>query len=103
MIYPSLDTTEPWFLNTGFFLYDIINYMREFVFNSIKGKGGRTMPAPKAVYVKDLATGKTRKFKSQFAADDFFGLKRGYMKDLKTKLGGRNKKFEIMEVPKEEL
>lgn len=61
------------------------------------------MPAPKSVYVKDLSTGKTRKFKSQFAADDFYGLKRGYMKDLKTKLGGRNKKFEITEVPKEEL
>lgn len=61
------------------------------------------MPAPVPVYVKDLATGKTRKFRSQFAADEFFGLKKGYMKDLKTKLGGRNKKFEIMEVPKEEL
>ncbi len=33
------------------------------------------MPAPKAVYVKDLSTGKTRKFKSQFAADDFYGLR----------------------------
>nr|DAE63691.1 MAG TPA: hypothetical protein [Caudoviricetes sp.] len=30
MIYPPLDTTESWFLHTGFFLYDIINYMREF-------------------------------------------------------------------------
>nr|DAQ52221.1 MAG TPA: hypothetical protein [Caudoviricetes sp.] len=24
MIYPPLDTIEPWFLYTGFFLYDII-------------------------------------------------------------------------------
>lgn len=59
------------------------------------------MPAPVSVIVKDLATGQSRKFKSQFQADEFYGLKKGYMKDLKTKLGGRNRKFEIMEVPKE--
>lgn len=59
------------------------------------------MPAPKAVYVKDLSTGQTRKFKSQFAADDFYNKKRGYFKDIKTKLGGRNRHFEITEAPKE--
>lgn len=60
------------------------------------------MPAPKPVYVKDLSTGQTRKFKSQFSADEFYGKKRGYFKDVKTKLGGRNRSFEITEVPKEE-
>lgn len=60
------------------------------------------MPAPKPVYVKDLATGQTRKFKSQFQADEFYGKKRGYFKDVKTKLGGRNRHFEITEAPKEE-
>lgn len=60
------------------------------------------MPAPKPVYVKDLATGQTRKFKSQFAADDFYNKKRGYFKDIKTKLGGRNRHFEITEAPKED-
>lgn len=59
------------------------------------------MPAPKPIIVKDLSTGQSRKFKSQFAADEFYGLKKGYMKDVRTKLGGRNKKFEVMEVPKE--
>lgn len=60
------------------------------------------MPAPKPVIVKDLATGQSRKFKSQFQADEFYGKKRGYFKDIKTKLGGRNRHYEIMEVPKEE-
>ena len=59
------------------------------------------MPAPKSIYVKDLSTGQTRKFKSQFAADEFYGKNRGYFKDVKTKLGGRNRHFEITEVPKE--
>lgn len=36
------------------------------------------MPAPKEIVVKDLSTGQTRKFKSQFAADDFYGKKHGY-------------------------
>lgn len=36
------------------------------------------MPAPKPIVVKDLATGQSRKFPSQFAADDFYGKKRGY-------------------------
>lgn len=60
------------------------------------------MPAPKPVIVKDLATGQSRKFKSQFQADEFYGKKRGYFKDIKVKLGGRNRHYEIMEVPKEE-
>lgn len=60
------------------------------------------MPAPKPVYVKDLATGQTRKFKSQFQADEFYGKNRGYFKDVKTKLGGRNRHFEITEAPKED-
>ena len=59
------------------------------------------MPAPKPVIVKDLATGQSRKFKSQFQADEFYGKKRGYFKDIKTKLGGRNRHYEIMEMPKE--
>lgn len=59
------------------------------------------MPAPKPVIVKDLATGQSRKFNSQFAADDFYGKKRGYFKDVKTKLGGRNRHYEIMNIPKE--
>ena len=59
------------------------------------------MPAPKPVLVKDLSTGQTRKFKSQFAADEFYGKKRGYFKYVKTKLGGRNRSFEITEAPKE--
>lgn len=59
------------------------------------------MPAPKPVYVKDLATGQTRKFKSQFQADEFYGKNLGYFKDVKTKLGGRNRHFEITEAPKE--
>lgn len=59
------------------------------------------MPAAKPVLVKELSTGITRKFPSQFAADTFYNKKRGYMKDLKTKLGGRNKHFEITEVPKD--
>lgn len=59
------------------------------------------MPAPKPVIVKDLATGQSRKFKSQFAADEFYGKKRGYFKDVKTKLGGRNRHYEIMNIPKE--
>nr|DAZ56064.1 MAG TPA: hypothetical protein [Caudoviricetes sp.] len=33
MIYPPLDTIEPWFLYTGFFLYDIIIDIRELAFN----------------------------------------------------------------------
>lgn len=60
------------------------------------------MPAPKPVLVKDLQTGITRKFKSQFAADEFYLKKRGYFKDVKTKLGGRNKFYEITEAPKGE-
>jgi hypothetical protein len=59
------------------------------------------MPAAKPVLVKEMATGITRKFKSQFAADEFYEKKRGYFKDIKTKLGGRNKHFEITEAPKE--
>lgn len=59
------------------------------------------MPAPKPVIIKDLATGQSRKFKSQFAADEFYGKKRGYFKDVKTKLGGRNRHYEIIDVPKE--
>ena len=59
------------------------------------------MPAPKPVIVKDLSTGQSRKFKSQFQADEFYGKKRGYFKDIKTKLGGRNRHYEIMEMPKE--
>jgi hypothetical protein len=60
------------------------------------------MPAPKPVIVKDLATGQSRKFRSQFQADEFYGKKRGYFKDIKTKLGGRNRHYEIMEIPKED-
>ena len=60
------------------------------------------MPAPKPIVVKDLATGQSRKFPSQFAADKFYGKNFGYFKDVRTKLGGRNKKFEVIEVPKEE-
>lgn len=60
------------------------------------------MPAPKPVLVKELSTGITRKFRSQFAADEFYDKKRGYFKDVKTKLGGRNKQFEITEAPKGE-
>lgn len=60
------------------------------------------MPAPKPVIIKDLATGQSRKFKSQFAADLFYNRPKGYFKDVKTKLGGRNRHYEIMEVPKEE-
>lgn len=33
MIYPPLDTVEPWFLYTGFFFYDIIIDIRELAFN----------------------------------------------------------------------
>lgn len=54
------------------------------------------MPAPKKICIKDLYTGKTRVFKSQTEADDFYGKKRGYFKDVKTKLGGKNKKYEIL-------
>lgn len=60
------------------------------------------MPAPKPVIVKDLATGQSRKFRSQFQADEFYGKKRGYFKDIKTKLGGRNRHYEIMEISKED-
>lgn len=60
------------------------------------------MPAAKPVIVKDLSTGQSRKFKSQFQADEFYGKKRGYFKDVKTKLGGRNKFYEITEVPNKE-
>ena len=60
------------------------------------------MPAPKPVYVKDLATGQTRKFKSQFQADEFYGKKRGYFIDVKTKLGGRNRHYEIIELTDEQ-
>lgn len=59
------------------------------------------MPAPKPVIVKDLQTGQSRKFKSQYAADDFYNKNRGYFKDIKTKLGGRNRHYEIIEAPKE--
>lgn len=58
------------------------------------------MPAAKPIFVKELSTGVTRKFPSQFAADEFYGHPRGYMKDVRTKLGGRNKKYEVTEVPK---
>lgn len=59
------------------------------------------MPAPKPVIVKDLQTGQSRKFKSQYAADDFYNKKRGYFKDIKTKLGGRNRHYEIIEASRE--
>ena len=59
------------------------------------------MPAPKPIIVKDLQTGVARQFKSQNAADNFYGKKLGYFKDVKTKLGGRNRLYEIIEVPKE--
>lgn len=59
------------------------------------------MPAPKPIIVKDLQTGHARQFKSQNAADNFYGKKLGYFKDVKTKLGGRNRLYEIIEVPKE--
>ena len=63
------------------------------------------MPAPKPIVVKDLATGQSRKFPSQFAADKFYGKKFGYFKDVRTKLGGRNRHYEIIEIteaPKED-
>ena len=59
------------------------------------------MPAPKPIIVKDLQTGVARQFNSQNAADNFYGKKLGYFKDVKTKLGGRNRLYEIIEVPKE--
>ena len=54
------------------------------------------MPAPKPIIVKDLQTGVARQFKSQYAADDFYNKKRGYFKDVRTKLGGRNRLYEII-------
>lgn len=36
------------------------------------------MPAAKPIYVKDLSTGKTRKFNSQSEADRFYNKKSGY-------------------------
>lgn len=60
------------------------------------------MPAPKPIIVKDLQTGNARQFKSQYAADDFYNKKRGYFKDVRTKLGGRNRLYEIIEVPRED-
>lgn len=59
------------------------------------------MPARKPIIVKDLQTGVARQFKSQNAADNFYGKKLGYFKDVRTKLGGRNRLYEIIEVPKE--
>ncbi|WZP34227.1 hypothetical protein [Enterococcus phage vB_Efm3_KEN20] len=60
------------------------------------------MGAPKPIIVKDLATGQSRKFKSQFAADEFYGKKFGYFKDVRTKLGGRNRHYEIIEMKDEQ-
>lgn len=59
------------------------------------------MPAPIPIIVKDLQTGVSRQFKSQNAADNFYGKNLGYFKDVKVKLGGRNRLYEIIEVPKE--
>lgn len=59
------------------------------------------MPAPKPIFVKDLSTGKTRKFDSQTAADKFYNKKSGYFKDIKTKLGGKTRYFEVVEVKQE--
>lgn len=56
------------------------------------------MPAPKPIYVKDLSTNRTRKFDSQSQADKFYNKKIGYFKDIKTKLGGKTKYFEVVEV-----
>ena len=36
------------------------------------------MPAVKPIFVKDLSTGKTRKFNSQSEADRFYNKKSGY-------------------------
>lgn len=78
-IVPPINMIEPWFLHTRFFIYDIIKHIRELAVNSnIKQGGEKVMPAPKEIIVKDLATGQSRKFKSQFAADEFYGKKRGY-------------------------
>ena len=52
------------------------------------------------VYVKELYTGKTRKFKCQRDADNFYGKKHGYMKDVRTKLNGKNKYYEVWLVQK---
>ena len=60
------------------------------------------MPATKEIIVKDLATGQSRKFPSQFAADKFYGKKLGYFKDVRTKLGGRNRHYEIIEMKDEQ-
>ena len=59
------------------------------------------MPAPKPIFVKDLSTGKTRKFDSQTVADNFYNKKSGYFKDIKTKLGGKTRYFEVVEVKQE--
>ena len=48
--------------------------------------------------VKDLHTQQTRAFKSQTEADKFYNKKAGYFKDVRTKLGGRNRHYEIIEV-----
>ncbi|WZP35171.1 terminase small subunit [Enterococcus phage vB_Efs19_KEN07] len=56
------------------------------------------IPAPKPIMVKDLHTQQTRAFKSQTEADKFYGKKSGYFKDVRTKLGGRNRHYEIIEV-----
>lgn len=53
------------------------------------------MPAPKPLFVKDLRTQQVRKFRSQYAADEFYGRNRGYFKDVINKLGGSNRKFEV--------
>lgn len=48
--------------------------------------------------VKDLRTQQTRAFKSQTEADKFYGKKSGYFKDVKTKLSGKNRHYEIIEI-----
>lgn len=56
------------------------------------------MPASKPIMVKDLRTQQTRVFKSQSEADRFYNKKSGYFKDVKTKLGGKNRHYEIIQV-----
>lgn len=55
------------------------------------------MPAPKPIMIKELYSGAVRSFKSQAEADRFYGKKNGYFKDVKTKLGGSNKHYKIVE------
>lgn len=56
------------------------------------------MPAPNPIMVKDLRTQQTRVFKSQSEADRFYNKKSGYFKDVKTKLGGKNRHYEIIQL-----